>query len=154
MNNVLIGEECYRMFVKARQTLNYYKGEIMPFINMNCRKDMTAGDIDCIIWDFYKKILRIVEAKKSNEYQKNSQHRLLKFLQENVKIEGYEFDVYKIIGDAPYDFVQIFSFKNEKYIVTNFNGLKRFLEMDISFLELSEKEYDLVNGKMIYRETI
>ena len=150
MNNGLIGEENYRMFVKARQTLNYYKGEIMPFININCRKDMTAGDIDCITWDFNKKIFRIIEAKRPSENQKESQHKMLKFLQDNINIEGYKFDVYKITGDAPFDSVQIYSFRNNNFLSTNFVGLKLFLEMYISFDELRNKKFRLENCKIIY----
>jgi len=94
---------------------------------------MTSGDIDGIFWDFNKKILRIIEAKRIKENQKESQSRLLRFLQDNIKIEGYDFSVYKIIGNAPYDYATIYSYKINQYISVDFNGLKDFLEMNKKF---------------------
>lgn len=135
--NDLRGKEKYEMYLIAKDTINYYKGDILPFVNMNCRTDMTTGDIDCIQWDYTKCILRIVEAKRSNENQSESQHKLLTFLQDEIHIDGYTFDVYKVVGDPPYLETQIFSYRTKQSACfVSFDQLKDFLDMKISFDDL------------------
>lgn len=139
------GETQYRMFVTARETQNYYKGEILPFININCRKDMTTGDIDGFQWDYKRKILRFIESKRSNEDQKNSQSTLLSWMQRNIMIRDkeYSFEIYKIKGDPPYDKSNIYSYTQNVWIWNaTFDQLKRFLDMDISFDDLMNEKFD------------
>ena len=106
----------------------YYKGDLLPFINTKIRKDMTCGDIDCIQWDYNKKILRIIEGKRSREQNKNSQDKLLKFLS-SIVIPEYKVSIYKAIGDPPYNNVKVFNIKTG--IIKQFNQEEfiKFLEM-------------------------
>ena len=82
-----IKEECYQVIEKYYgknylAVFRYFKGDLGCFVNKNIRRNMTTGDIDFIQWDYSisKKILRIIECKKINEYQKESQDKLLDFL--------------------------------------------------------------------------
>ena len=93
------------------QVFKYYKGDLLPLIHTKVRKDMTCGDIDCIQWDYYKNNLRIIESKRTNELNKNSQNKLLEFLSE-IKIPEYKVNVYKIIGDPPFEKSKVIHIKS------------------------------------------
>lgn len=99
----------YDVFCDARRKMNYYKGEILPFINKLCRKDMTSGDIDGFVWDYYKKTYIVIEQKWTNEKNKDSQDLHLKFLSavfeeasKSERFADYKFYVLKFIGDPPF----------------------------------------------------
>lgn len=135
----------YEIFVEAREKANYYKGEILPFVNKICRKDMTSGDIDGFVWDYKKKKYYLIEQKRINERHKDSQNLHLIFMH-NVLIEAsnserffdYEFGVFKIIGNPPFQNCVIQKIDNydcEKKNVTRFD-LINFLNLDVSFDDL------------------
>ena len=107
----------------------YYKGDILPLINAECRKDMTCGDKDCVQWDFNKKIYRIIESKRTKEIQKESQDRLLKF-ETNIQIPNYKIEVYKIIGDPPFETATIINMVNNESKIVNHNELIQFLNLN------------------------
>lgn len=99
----------YEIFSRMKKSINYFKGEVLPFVHLCCRKDMTSGDIDGFVWDFKRKIYRVFEQKWATENQKKSQHMHLAFLAEVLAIAraserfaGWEMGVYKIIGDPPF----------------------------------------------------
>ena len=118
-----LGEEYLRVF-------KYYKGDLLPLINTEIRKNMTCGDIDCLQWDYYKKVFRIIECKRSNENNKISQDRLLKFLSE-LEIPEYQFDVYKIIADPPFETARIIHIKSGIENEMNHDELIDFLNINI-----------------------
>lgn len=135
----------YEIFVEARAKANYYKGEILPFIHKICRKDMTSGDIDGFIWDYKKKKYYIIEQKRINERHKDSQNLHLIFINnilmeagKSDKYNDYEFGVFKIIGDPPFQSCMIQKIDSndcEEKMVTRLD-LIDFLNLDISFRDL------------------
>ena len=104
---LLIAKDCCYEVIKkeyGQEFLNifkYFKGDLLPLIHSKCRRNMTCGDIDCIQWDYYKKRLRIIESKRTIENNKISQNRLLEFFSQ-IKIDGYNIEVFKIVGDPPF----------------------------------------------------
>ena len=128
-----IKDRCYQIIKKYLgneylQVFKYYKGDLLPLINTKCRKDMTAGDKDGVQWDFNKKIYRIIESKRTNEIQKSSQDRLLKF-ETSIQISNYQVEVYKIIGDPPFETSTIINMANDKIQTVNHNQLIDFLNI-------------------------
>ena len=126
-------EHCYDIIKQENpeflKIFKYYKGDLLPLINTKCRKNMTCGDIDCIQWDFSKKILRIIECKRSNEINKDSQNKLLNFLAD-IKIIGYRVEVYKIIGNPPFNSAEIIDIKNNTKKTVDNKTLIKFLNLD------------------------
>jgi hypothetical protein len=126
-------EKCYEL-IKILEDDNllkifkYYKGDIGPLINTKCRKDMTCGDIDCVQYDYKKKIFRIIECKRSLENSKKSQNDLLELFTQ-IKIEGYKVGIYKIIGDPPYAKAQIINIATKKIFDVDHNQLINFLNL-------------------------
>jgi hypothetical protein len=133
----------YEIFCDARKNANYYKGEILPFVNKLCRKNMTSGDIDGFVWDYIKKIYIVIEQKWSNERHKSSQDTHLKFISaildsalETERFKDYKFYVFKIIGDPPFDKCIVQNIKtNESKNITS-KQLIDLLEMNVKFEEL------------------
>lgn len=126
-----IKDECYDCIKKqlGEQHLSvfkYHKGDILPLIHAEVRKDMTCGDIDGFQWDFQKKTLRFIESKRTNENTKESQTRFLKFFANNVQIPVYKFNVYKIISDPPFDKATVVDMKSN--LLHEFNNHESFVD--------------------------
>ena len=127
-------EKCYEIikFLEDENLLKifrYYKGDLLPLINSKCRKTMTCGDIDCFQYDYVKKIFRIIECKRVNETQKQSQNNFLNFAT-NIKIEGYKTEVYKIIGDPPFLTAVIINMKTKEQKTVSHEDLLKFLNLE------------------------
>lgn len=133
----------YEIFCDAKKNINYYKGEILPFINKLCRKNMTSGDIDGFVWDYNKKTYIAIEQKWSNENNKKSQDLHLKFLSaifaEVVKCErfcDYKFYVLKIIGDPPFEKCKIINIADDSEKIIDRQSLVDLFEMNKNYEEL------------------
>jgi hypothetical protein len=134
----------YDIFCDARRKMNYYKGEILPFVHKVCRKDMTSGDIDGFVWDFNKKIYIVIEQKWTNEKQKSSQIYHLKFLStifaemKSVdRFAEYKFYVFKIVGDPPFNECVVYDIGSGVSRKINRQQLKDLLEMTILFEDIT-----------------
>jgi hypothetical protein len=133
----------YEVFVEARKMMNYYKGEVLPFVNKMCRKDMTSGDIDGFIWDYYRKVYIVIEQKRSLEKHKDSQHKHLQFLQAmhdeliyTERFAAWKFYVFKIIGDPPFHNCIVHNIATDEKKDVNQEQLKMLFDMDIFFEDL------------------
>lgn len=133
----------YEIFVEARNNINYYKGEVLPFIHKICRKDMTSGDIDGFVWDYKKKIYLLIEQKRTREKHKNTQDLHLKFIdtifQEmkfSKRFYDYRFYVLKIIGDPPFNTATVINMSTCETKKIDQKGLINLLEMNILFENL------------------
>jgi hypothetical protein len=129
-----IKEDCYRLIKEqlgeeALRVFKYHKGDLLPLIHTEVRKNMTCGDIDCLQWDFYKNVLRIIECKRTTENNKASQDKLLEFLS-NIEIPGYKIDTYKIIADPPFNVARVIHIKSGLEKLYNHEELIEFLNMD------------------------
>jgi hypothetical protein len=140
MNDKLVE---YEIFCEARKNMNYYKGEVLPFIHKMCRKNMTSGDIDGFVWDYTKKIYIILEQKRKYEKHKESQDLHLKFmsaiLQEmyfSDRFGAYKFYVFKVIGDPPFKESTIINMMTDEAKIISQKKLVDLLEMNILFEDL------------------
>lgn len=128
---------------------NYYKGEILPFIHYNCRKNMTSGDIDGFVFDYRKRRHMFIEQKWTTEKNSDAQENHLRFLSKvfNEKkrsdlYKDWDFGVYKIIGDPPFHECTIMRYPDMiKIQKVNRDTLKKFLEFEISFDDIQEEDF-------------
>jgi hypothetical protein len=133
----------YEIFCEARRNMNYYKGEVLPFIHKMCRKNMTSGDIDGFVWDYERKIYIVIEQKRKFEKHKDSQDLHLRFLSAilsemfySERFGGYKFYVLKIVGDPPFHESKIMNMTTDETKVINQEQLVNLLEMNILFEDL------------------
>lgn len=138
----------YEIFCEARRNMNYYKGEVLPFINKICRKDMTSGDIDGFVYDYKKKIYMLLEQKWCREESKGTQDNHLRFLvallneaKKGEFFKNWKLGVYKIIGDPPFTNCTIKQFavkaQDDRIIRISRTELEGFFNLDIDFEELT-----------------
>jgi len=130
----------YEIFCEARAKQNYYKGEILPFINKVCRKDMTSGDIDGFVWDYKKKILIVIEQKWTQERQKQSQDMFLQFIitaleeaKKQPRLMDWFFYMFKIVGDPPFHSATVENIYTREIKNVTRTQLIDILEMNIRF---------------------
>ncbi len=133
----------YEIFVEARNNINYYKGEVLPFIHKVCRKDMTSGDIDGFVWDYRKKIYLLIEQKRTKERHKDSQDLHLKFIEaifsemkHSERFSNYKFYVLKIVGDPPFRTSTVINISDNMVKEIDQYTLKDLLEMNVLFEDL------------------
>ena len=136
--------EAYEIFCEARNKENYYKGEILPFVNKLCRRNMTSGDIDGFVWDYKKKIYIVIEQKWSTERQKDSQDLHLEFInailneaKKQERFADWSFYVFKIVGDPPFHTAHVINIDTKETRKIDRRNLIHLLEMNIKFEELS-----------------
>ena len=119
----------------------YYGSDLNEFVDENCNHQMTAMNIDLIMHKEYRKSIRIIESKHSNEHMKTGQRKLLKLLaehQDNVSTAiGYTFEVFIIYGDPPYYTVKVVQLKDDKSVEIDKQELIRFLEFEVPFDKLT-----------------
>lgn len=134
----------YEIFCDARKRENYYKGEILPFVNKLCRKSMTSGDIDGFVWDYRKKIYIVIEQKWSAERQKESQDLHLEFIsailneaKKQPRFADWYFYVFKIVGDPPFHTAHVINIATKETKKIDRRNLIHLLEMNIKFEELT-----------------
>jgi hypothetical protein len=130
------------MTYRTIDELKYYGSDFNKWIALNCTKKMIVNNIDCIMFKYSKNILRIIESKHKREKSSDSQQLLLRMLaragqtrDDNNNIVNIE--VYMIIGDVPYDFVDILRVNNNeaKFQISNQNLIK-FLNFETDFKNL------------------
>lgn len=132
-----------------KTTVGYYGSELNRFVDEKCSHEMTAINIDLIIYKASKSSIMIIESKHSNEKMGKGQLRLLKLLADSSELiakamglsinRKFNFDVYVVIGDYPYDSAEIIRLKDRKLVIVNQSDLIRFLEFNASF----ERLFDL-----------
>ena len=125
--------KCYELIKKELgdnylSVFKYHKGDILPLIHVKVRKDMTSGDIDGFQWDYNKNVLRFIESKRTSEINKDSQNKFLQFLS-RIEIPGYKVNVYKIIGDPPFDTAKVIHVNTGLEIEFNHSQLIDFLNI-------------------------
>jgi len=115
----------------------YYGSELNKFIDENCSHEMTAMNIDLIMYKAYKKHIRIIESKHSNETMKTGQYKLLRLLANSIRPIGYKFEVLIIYGNPPYDFVKIVNLCNN--METEVNKIQLINYLNFENIELDWK---------------
>jgi len=133
----------YEIFVDARENSNYYKGEILPFVNKLCRKNMTSGDIDGFLWDYKKKIYIVIEQKHIREKHSQSQDLHLQFINAILKSAAetdrfcdWTFYVFKIVGNPPFNECVIHNIDTSESKKVNRKQLIDILEMKIIYEDI------------------
>lgn len=133
----------YDIFCDARRKMNYYKGEVLPFINKLCRKNMTSGDIDGFVFDYVKKIYIVIEQKWSNERHKSSQDTHLKFLSaifeevnKSDRFEDWKFYILKVVGDPPFISCEVENISTKETKILSRDQLVDLFEMNINFEDI------------------
>lgn len=128
----------------------YYGSDLNRFVDVHCSRKMVAMNIDLIIYKNKsgKNHIRIIESKHSSEMLGKGQYILLKKLTvlEDIinTLKDYEFGVFVIAGDPPYETTRITRLKDNKSIVVDKEILVKFLNFELSFLELLEINKTLV----------
>lgn len=92
----------------------YFASDLNKFVNENCSKEMTAINIDLLLYKRSQKRIRIIESKHSSEKIPDSQKEVLTILS-TAAFRGYKYEVYMVMGDPPdYDSVKIIDLNNGK----------------------------------------
>lgn len=107
--------------------LNYFGSDLNKFINEKCTKQMTAINIDLLMFKRSLKHIRIIESKHDRENVPSSQFEVLKILS-TADIPGYIFDTYIITGNYPYETTKIYDIKTGETTEVNNAELIDFLE--------------------------
>jgi hypothetical protein len=134
----------------TKTTVGYYGSELNKFVDEKCSREMTAINIDLIIYKSSKSSIMIIESKHTNEKMGKGQLKLLKLLADSSELiaeaiglstnRKFNFDVYVIIGDYPYDRSKIIRLKDKKSVVVNQLKLISFLEFNTGFEILFNSE--------------
>jgi hypothetical protein len=105
---------------RTPEELKYYGSDLNKFINENCSKEMTAINMDLIIYKRSKRHIRIIESKHLNENIQISQKELLRILS-TASFLDYKYEVFIVIGNPPdYEPVTIIDVTNNKEYHINF----------------------------------
>ncbi len=126
------------MNYRTDKELRYYGSDLNKFINEFCSKDMTVNNIDLLMykWKNINKYLRIIEYKHIGENIPHSQYKLLKILSK-AKFTEYEYGVYVVVGNYPYNEVKITNIKTNKLFILKKQDFINWLEFR---LDLDKKE--------------
>ena len=129
-------EEQYRNEKDCR----YFASDLNKFVNENCTKKITAGNIDLFMFLIKRNEERtiFIESKHSEEHENTAQIRAFRYF-----VEKYKLPFYLVRGDYPYDIVDIIKLaatedKDIKITITNQELFKKFLECEVSFFELGD----------------
>lgn len=148
IRSIADNEKRQRM-MNIHKTQNYLKGEVLPMVHHLCRRNMTTGDIDVVIYDYYKKVLMFCEQKQKNEQSKKSQDDLYKFLSDvfdaamtTDRFKAWKMGVYKIIGSPPFDQADVFDYKTNEKTTIERDEMIRFLQIHRTYEQLCELEYE------------
>jgi len=91
-----------------------FGSDLNKFVNENCSKEMTAINIDLLLYKRSKKHIRIIESKHENEKIPNSQKEVLDILSTAI-FKDHKFEVFVVMGDPPdYENVKIVNLVNGK----------------------------------------
>lgn len=119
--------------------LRKYGSDYNKWLHYHCRPDMTVIDIDCVQWDYNKRILRLVESKHKDEITNRTSHqfKLLRFLalmlrQLNKTINTYTFELYIVTGDYPYDTLIVENLITHTKQTLTGDEVKKFTNMEMS----------------------
>ena len=92
----------------------YFGSDLNKFVNENCSKEMTAINIDLLLYKRSKKHIRIIESKHENEKIPSSQKEVLDILSTAI-FKNHKFEVFIVMGDpTDYDNVKIINLTNGK----------------------------------------
>ncbi len=92
----------------------YFGSDLNKFVNENCSKEMTAVNIDLLLYKRSKKHIRIIESKHENEKIPDSQREILNILSTAV-FRDHKFEVFLVMGNPPdYENVKITNLANGK----------------------------------------
>lgn len=107
--------------------LNYFGSDLNKFINEYCSKEMTAINIDLLIYKRSRNSLRIIESKHENENIPRSQMEVLKVLS-GLSLPGLQYGVYIIVGNFPYNTSTITNIATGEIRIVDNQELISFLE--------------------------
>lgn len=114
-----------------------FGSDLNKFVNENCSKEMTAINIDLLLYKRSKKHIRIIESKHENEKIPNSQKEVLDILSTAI-FKDHKLEVFVVMGNPP-------DYENVK-IVNLVNGKNYKIKHKQDFIDWLEfkKELDLI----------
>lgn len=120
------------MDYRTSDEIRYFGSDLNKFINECCSKQMTAINIDLLLYKRSNKHIRIIESKHSKENVPPSQREILRLMAKLfgpiAKHFNHCFEVFIVRGDFPYDKVSIENmYDGEIYTIDNCK-LKNWLE--------------------------
>ena len=102
------------MSYRSDEEKTYFGSDLNKFVNENCSKEMTAINIDLLLYKRSKKHIRIIESKHENEKIPYSQKEVLDILSTAI-LKDHKFEVFIVMGDPPdYENVKIINLVNGK----------------------------------------
>lgn len=132
MNSCTIVGENYRNGDECR----YFGSDLNKFIHENCSKKMIVNNIDCIIYKYGNRSVRIIESKHDKESCRKSQLDVLKLLAKMSSDEA-EIEVYILSGNPPYEICDIMRINDETAAIkVPQDKLIQFLNFGLDFNDL------------------
>lgn len=130
---------------------SYFASDLNKYIQENLPRTFSCMNIDCLLLKLHSpdgKIFRIIESKHSSEKTRkseNMQNRTLETLQllDNNN-NGIRVEVYKLIGDYPFNKAEIYSYKYKEWKTINNEEMNSFLQFDIDFSSLKTRDLNIV----------
>ena len=102
------------MSYRSDEEKTYFGSDLNKFVSENCSKEMTAINIDLLLYKRSKKHIRIIESKHENEKIPYSQKEVLDILSTAI-LKDHKFEVFIVMGDPPdCDNVKIINLTNGK----------------------------------------
>ena len=116
----------------------YYGSDLNRFVDNNCMHEMTAINVDLMLFRWSKKTFYIVESKHTGEGMRKGQRQLLEFTAKILKVSNrlfpfteWKFGCYIVIGDEPYDSLKVEDLiKKRKFEIIGRKDVIAFLELE------------------------
>lgn len=87
--------------------IKYYGSDLNKLLNIECSKEMTVNNLDCIIYKRSYGRLRFIESKHEREGAKKTQIEILKILAWICKLVNkytkIKADIFMVYANAPYE---------------------------------------------------
>jgi len=131
--------ESYRTPEEAR----YYGSDLNKWVNKNCNKQMTAINIDLLMYKRSKRKMRIIESKHKYEEIPASQMELLRILAKWVKplidaTKVLDFRVYIVTADPPYTEARIVDLSTDIEYITVGDDMRKWFEFEIDLTDANK----------------
>lgn len=141
------------MNYRNEQECRYYGSDLNKWIHEACSKQMTAINMDLLLYKRSKKMMKIVESKHNGEEIPFAQSELLRILATWVKpiVDKAklfnDFNVYIVEADYPYEDAEIIDMSTKKIYKLKDGYFKKWVEFDytLSDIDLKDKPRKLFN---------
>jgi hypothetical protein len=135
----------YRNDKEAR----YFGSDLNKWVNEKCSKEMTAINMDLIMWKRSKRMMKIIESKHTNEEFPKSQVEILRILAKVIKpvIDlaklMNDFNVYVVTADYPYSEALITDISTDTKFVLSGDDFKKWLEFDYTLTDIDKLDFEI-----------